>query len=105
MLSLLFDGDYAIGTHSCAECAADAFFAILHIRGGIALRVKLILCNSKALFRTCVNAKSTALTHIRIKGYFCHMYSPFTKTCASLGKVALALSRQVKKFSFATSST
>ena len=70
MISLLFNGYYAIGAHSCAECTANALFLILHIRGGVTLGVKLILGDSKAVLGAGVNAQTATLTHIRVKNYF-----------------------------------
>ena len=88
MFSLLFYGNYAIRAHSSAESTTYTFTFILHISGRIALLIELVVRNSKTFFGTCVNAQSTALTHICIKGYLCHLYSPFTVPYQNQGRIS-----------------
>ena len=70
MISLLFNRDDAIRAHSGTEGTTDAFFLILHKRGGIALLIQLVFRNSKTFLGASVYTQATTLTHICVKSYF-----------------------------------
>ena len=73
MFSLLFNRDYTIRTHCCAERASYTFFLLLDKCGRVALLIELIVRNSKTALGASINAQSAALTLVRVKSHFCHL--------------------------------
>src|SRR5574344_956256 len=70
--------DYAVRTHGCTECTADALLFCGHYCRIVALSVDLVLCNGKYVLWTGINTEAAAFADIFIEGNFCH-YSPLVK--------------------------
>ena len=67
MISLLFNRDYAIGTHSRTESTSDTFFLILDESGRISLLVEAVICYSETVLGTNLYTKSASFTKICVK--------------------------------------